>query len=71
MIVITAKVAPVILAKTSKTSALLVVVKNACINSIEIPKINEKINEKAKGLKLLGLFNFFLKYKNQSVVNTK
>jgi len=45
---ITARVAPVILAKTSKTSALLVVVKNACINSIEIPKINEKKSQRLK-----------------------
>ena len=67
----TARVAPEILAKTSKTSAVLVVVKNCWINSIAIPKKNENTKAHAKGLRLLGLFNFFFKYKNQSVVNTK
>lgn len=67
----TARVAPVTFAKTSNTSAFLVVVKNAWSNSIPIPKRTEKTNEIAKGLNLLTLFMCFLKYKNQSDVNTK
>lgn len=67
----TARVAPLAFAKTSNTSAFLVVVKNAWSNSIPIPKKTEKTNEIAKGLKLLELFMCFLKYKNQSDVNTK
>lgn len=71
MIVVTAKLAPNRFDKTSKISAILVVVKYCCISSIKIPKIKENTNAKAKGLKLLALSNFFFKYKNQSVVNTK
>lgn len=70
-IAITANVAPDIFANSSSTSALLVVVKNSCINSIAIPKKNENINEMTKGLKLFEVFNFFLKNKNQSTINTK
>lgn len=64
-------VAPNRLANSSITSALLVTVKNCCINSIAIPKKNEKTKEITKGLKMLEVFSFFLKNKNQSVVNTK
>ena len=71
MIENTARKAPTILAKTSKTSALLVVVKYCCINSMAIPKKNEQITENAKSRELLNLTHLFLKYKNQSVVNTK
>lgn len=71
MIVATARLAPNRFDKTSKISALLVVVKSSCIISIKIPKINEIKKANAKGLKLLALSNFFFKYKNQSVVNTK
>ena len=67
----TERVAPDTFANTSNTSAFLVVVKNAWSNSIPIPKKTEKTNEIAKGLKLLKLFMCFLKYKNQSDVNTK
>ncbi len=67
----TARVVPVTFAKTSKTSAFLVVVINAWSNSIPIPKRTEKTNEITKGLNLLTLFICFLKYKNQSDVNTK
>ncbi len=48
MIENTARKAPIKLAKTSKTSALLVVVKYCCINSMAIPNTNEQITEKAK-----------------------
>ena len=41
-----ASIAPTKLAKTSKISALLVVVKYCCINSMAIPKTNEPSNEK-------------------------
>ena len=71
MIENTARKAPIKLAKTSKTSALLVVVKYCCISSMAIPKTKEPINEKLKRRKLLEPTNFFFKYKNQSVVNTK
>ena len=67
----TARKAPSKLAKTSKISALLVVVKYCCISSIAIPKTKEPINEKLKRLKLFEPINFFFKYKNQSAVNTK
>jgi hypothetical protein len=66
-----ARKAPIKLAITSKTSALLVVVKYSCINSMVIPNTNEQITEKAKSRKLLNFTHLFLKYKNQSVVNTK
>ena len=71
MIVATAKLAPNRFDKTSKTSALLVVVKNCCVISMKIPKIKENTNANAKGLELRALSNFFFKYKNHSVVNTK
>ena len=43
-----ARKAPNKFAKISKTSALLVVVKYCCINSIAIPKTKEPINVKNK-----------------------
>lgn len=67
----TAKMAPERFANSSITSALLVVVKNSCINSIPIPKKSDNKNEINKGLKLFDVFNFFLKNRNQSTVNTK
>ena len=66
-----ARKAPNKFAKISKTSALLVVVKYCCINSIAIPKTKEPIMVKVKSLKLFELVNFFFKYKNQRIVNTK
>ncbi len=66
-----ARKAPTTLAKTSKISALRVVVMYCCINSIEIPKKKENPKDKTNGLKILAQFNFFLKYKNQSIVNIK
>lgn len=50
-----AKLAPVILAKTSKKSAVLVVVTNSCNISIVIPKKTDNINEMKKGLNLFWL----------------
>ena len=67
----TARIAPTVLAKTSIISALLVNVIYCCINSIEIPNKSEKTKDQSNGLTLLELLNFFLKYKNQRVVNTK
>lgn len=67
----TARKAPTKFAKISKISALLVVVKYCCINSIVIPKTNEHSTEKVKSRKLLIVNHLFLKYKNQSDVNTK
>lgn len=67
----TAKVAPDIFAKTSITSPFLVVVKNFCNISIPIPKKIESTNDIAKGLITFGLFNCFLKNKNQTMINTK
>lgn len=67
----TAKLAPDKFANSSRTSALLVVVKNCCINSIATPKKNENTKEITKGLKMFDVISFFLKNKNQRVVNTK
>lgn len=66
-----ARKAPIKFAKISKTSAVLVVVKYCCISSMVIPKIKEPVNEKLKRRKLFEPINFFFRYKNQSVVNTK
>ena len=71
IIVITAKVAPVIFAKTSNTPALLVDVKSACSNSIPIPNKQENPKEMLKGFGIVVLFKCFWKNKNQSDVNTK
>lgn len=51
----TANIAPTTLARTSRTSALLVVVIKFCNISIAIPKTKEKIKEYIKGLILLSL----------------
>lgn len=59
------------LAKISKTSAFLDIVKYCCISSIAIPKIKEKIMVKAKSCRFFELLNLFFKYKNQRIVNTK
>lgn len=67
----TARVAPVVFAKTSMTSPLLVVVHNPCTISIPIPKKTERTNDKPNGLMTFRLFNCFLKNKNQNKVNTK
>ena len=67
----TANDAPVKLARTSKTSACLVVVNLSCSNSIVIPNKNENKNESNKGFKSYLNFNCFLKNKNQTKVKTK
>ena len=66
-----ARAAPVKLAKTSKTSACLLVVNSSWSISMQIPKTNENRIEIAKGFKLFITLNCFFKNKNQSNVNTK
>lgn len=71
MIAAEARTAPRRFDKTSKISALLVVVKISCIISTKIPKTNENTTANSRGLTLLEQINFFFKYKNQRNVNTK
>lgn len=66
-----ARIAPDKFASTSNKSPFLVVVSNVCAISIAIPKKMENTNDSNKGLKIVKLFNCFLKNKNQSDVNTK
>ena len=67
----TAKSAPTVFARTSKTSALLVVVNKPCNISIVIPKAKENTTEYSKDLNIVPVCNCLLKNKNQTKVNTK
>lgn len=67
----TAKVAPEIFPKTSKTSACLVVVKSSWAISIPIPKKTENRNETITGFTPTKVLARLLKYKKQSNVSTK
>lgn len=48
--IMAAKIAPTVLAITSKTSAFLVSVNMFCITSIAIPKTKDNKTEKTNGL---------------------
>lgn len=63
--------APDEFANTSNKSPFLVVVNSSCAISIVIPKKMENRTDATKGLKTVGLFNCFLKNKNQNDVNIK
>ena len=69
--IITAIISPVVFARTSKISALLVVVNNSCEISIPIPKTNENKTANIKGLNMVFICNCLLKNKNQKKVNAK
>lgn len=66
-----ANTAPATLARTSVTSACLVVVNNSCNISMTIPNTNENNIEINKDIKLYLNFNCLLKNKNHTNVNTK
>ena len=55
----TPKIAPDKFAKTSNTSACLVVVNNSCAISIPIPKKTENRKEIIMGFKLFNAFVYF------------
>ena len=66
-----AKAAPVMFARISNMSGLLVVVNSCCAISINTPKKTESMNEKNNGLYMFLFLTWVLKNSTHSEVNTK